>query len=177
MKPIIENAPGLTWRAKKTGWEARWLARTDIGKRGYYPKAVRLWSGTDPTDADKSEISRKCRELQSAMLDWSNQKPIGLDRAYADKGQIYFLFDGIGIKVGFSTHFQKRLPTIQSSNRARLKVLAVVPGTQVEERRIHSLFNDIKIRGEWFANTRALRQYIKDMSENIPQPAYVEAAE
>lgn len=28
--PKIDNAPGLTWRRLKHGWEARWRARTDL---------------------------------------------------------------------------------------------------------------------------------------------------
>src|SRR5262245_26060721 len=72
--PKIENAPGLTWRPRKWGWEARWRARTDLVRRGYRPAVVRLWlpSATDRelTDTLRSFISDRCQALQDEMLVW-----------------------------------------------------------------------------------------------------------
>ena len=67
--PKIDDAPGLIWRPLKTGWEARWQARTDLVTRGYTPKSMRLWSGSgEPTRNEAAYISDNCRRLQDEML-------------------------------------------------------------------------------------------------------------
>lgn len=68
--PHVENAPGLTWRLRKGGWEARWRVRPDLGKRGYTPKNVRLWIGWEPNDAERAWISDRCNVNQTEMLVW-----------------------------------------------------------------------------------------------------------
>jgi hypothetical protein len=67
-RPVIENAPGLTWRPCKEGWEARWRPRADLVARGYPPTPRRLWAGTEPTDAERAHISDQCRDYQADML-------------------------------------------------------------------------------------------------------------
>lgn len=69
--PKIADAPGLTWRARKNGWEARWRPRTDLVKRGYPSSPERLWIGHDPTEAQRAWISDRCRRLQNEMLVWA----------------------------------------------------------------------------------------------------------
>lgn len=68
--PKIENAPGLTWRLRKTGWEARWQCRTDLSRRGYEIKTVRLWLGTDLAEIDIAYIQDQCNRYQTDMLIW-----------------------------------------------------------------------------------------------------------
>lgn len=72
-KPHIDNAPGLTWDELKSGWVARWQARTDLVKRGYEVKSVRLWTGTEDklTNTVVSYIQDRCTTLQNEMLVWS----------------------------------------------------------------------------------------------------------
>jgi hypothetical protein len=67
----IANAPGLTWKRRRTGWEARWQARGDLVKRGYETKSVRCWSGEMPDEADQAIISSICRRNQDLMLAWA----------------------------------------------------------------------------------------------------------
>src|SRR5690242_9666033 len=64
------QAPGLTWRPRKHGWEARWLCRTDLRDRGFRPATVRLWCGNAPTDLEREWIAERCRQLQDEMLVW-----------------------------------------------------------------------------------------------------------
>lgn len=67
-KPQIADAPGLIWRPTKTGWEARWQARTDLIGKGFSPKSQRLWVGLEPTEAEAANIRDNCRRLQDEML-------------------------------------------------------------------------------------------------------------
>lgn len=69
-RPNVENAPGLTWRLRKGGWQARWQARRDLIARGYTPRAVNLWVGQALTDTDRAFISSQCNTLQTEMLIW-----------------------------------------------------------------------------------------------------------
>jgi hypothetical protein len=71
MPPRIENAPGLAWKPRKAGWEARWQARTDLVERGYRPKSYRIWQGQDhPDEIETAYIQNQCSSLQSEMLVW-----------------------------------------------------------------------------------------------------------
>lgn len=73
--PVIENAPGLVWKPRLVGWEARWQARTDLVHRGYTPKSVRLWKGAEPTEVDREFIRTACQARQEAMLFWGHGGP------------------------------------------------------------------------------------------------------
>jgi hypothetical protein len=65
------EAPGLVWRARKSGWAATWQARSDLVKRGYLPRTVALWTGSELSYLDALHISERCKHLQSEMLLWS----------------------------------------------------------------------------------------------------------
>lgn len=69
MPPRIE-APGLTWKSRKNGWEARWQARTDLVQRGYTIKSRRVWSGIEPNETEIAYIQDQCQSLQAEMLVW-----------------------------------------------------------------------------------------------------------
>jgi hypothetical protein len=68
--PKVENAPGLVWRPRLVGWEARWQARTDLAQRGFTPRTLRLWKGSVLTDAETAFIQDRCNALQAEMLVW-----------------------------------------------------------------------------------------------------------
>lgn len=72
-KPHIDKAPGLNWKPRKTGWEARWQARTDLRERGYKPRTMRLWCGVKPNEIEIAYIQERCNELQGQMLNWSHR--------------------------------------------------------------------------------------------------------
>lgn len=69
-RPRVQNAPGLVWRKRAEGHEARWQARTDLIKRGWEPKSVHLWKGVEPTELQWKWIVDRCRALQAEMLLW-----------------------------------------------------------------------------------------------------------
>src|SRR5690348_15767135 len=79
------QAPGLTWRPRKNGWEARWLCRTDLRDRGYKPATARIWFGDTPTESEREWIFERCRQLQDEMLVGSRG---GIPREVAFDGTI-----------------------------------------------------------------------------------------
>lgn len=80
--PQIDDAPGLVWRRRVNNWVATWQARTDLVKRGFKPKTAFLWTGAEPNDIEKAEISDQCYRLQTEMLVWG--------RGGLPEGQIQF---------------------------------------------------------------------------------------
>lgn len=76
-RPIVNNAPGLTWRPMGNGWEARWRPRTDLVQRGYPSRPYRVWMGIEPNDGERRHISDSCNNMQAEMLAWAH----GVDAA------------------------------------------------------------------------------------------------
>lgn len=74
---IDQPTPGLVWRwrEKKQEWVATWLARTDIIKRGYQPRHFELWSGSELTEAQATDIAMRCQHQQFDMLTWGKELP------------------------------------------------------------------------------------------------------
>lgn len=69
--PKIENAPGVVWRPRKSGWIVYWQCRSDLRARGFKPATARLWAGAELTDLDRAYISDQCQRLQAEMLMWA----------------------------------------------------------------------------------------------------------
>ncbi len=69
-RPVVADAPGIVWKKRKSGWEARWQARSDLLQRGFLPQYVRLWIGAAPTEIEANYISDMCQRLQGDMLVW-----------------------------------------------------------------------------------------------------------
>jgi hypothetical protein len=69
-KPTFPNAPGLSLKPMKHGFQARWRARADLVARGFRPKHVRLWHGTEPSPVEQQWVADRCSALQTEMLVW-----------------------------------------------------------------------------------------------------------
>lgn len=68
-------------------------------------------------------------------------------------GLIYFMrrADGVGpIKIGCSKWPQERLQALQIWSPEPLEIVATVPGTFADERRLHRQFDAHRLHGEWF---------------------------
>ncbi|MFG1377334.1 hypothetical protein [Xanthobacter autotrophicus] len=78
-----DRAPGLSWRPRKDGKAAYWVAREDLVRKGFKPSTVRIHF--DPADPfHPAKIAAKCRVLQAEMLTW--QRDGGAPRAAAFDG-------------------------------------------------------------------------------------------
>ena len=55
------------------------------------------------------------------------------------------------IKIGVSINVWQRLEQLETEHRVKLRMLAIFPGTRVEEKKLHDLFSSFCVRGrEWF---------------------------
>lgn len=73
-QPQVEGSVGLTWRTRAHDrWECRWQARTDIVERGWRPKTIRLWLGTEAelSPAIRQYLVDRSNTYQDEMLLWS----------------------------------------------------------------------------------------------------------
>jgi hypothetical protein len=78
LPPVLpEPAPGIVWRFRKRKgeWVATWLARTDIIKRGYRPRHIELWCGSELDEAQAIDIVQRCQHQQFDMLTWGKELP------------------------------------------------------------------------------------------------------
>ena len=73
------------------------------------------------------------------------------------KQQIYFIqADNGDIKIGITLNPKNRLRALQTHCPLKLKTLKLIDGDYILEKKIHKLFKDFRIRGEWFLPCRKL---------------------
>lgn len=78
-------------------------------------------------------------------------------------GTVYFLADADYqfMKVGFSRNVQRRLAQIQDGGPLQLFVVDEFPGSVNDERAVHDLLKEYRIRGEWFQSDAVL-EFLED---------------
>ena len=88
-------------------------------------------------------------------------KPIYFD--HEPEGFIYFIqMDRIGpIKIGYAKNIGKRLVHLQISNPYPLKLLGFYKADKIHEAEWHSVFNWLRLKGEWFLPHLFLLKEIK----------------
>lgn len=74
IKPYVADAPGLTWKRRKAGWEARWQAQSNIIRKGWPIKSRLILRGLhEPLAAiDIADIQSQCQLLQNEMQIFNN---------------------------------------------------------------------------------------------------------
>lgn len=88
---------------------------------------------------------------------------------------VYFLVETStgNIKIGKGTSGQNRLTTCQIGNSAELKLLLEVPGSFSLEKRLHTRFRHLRVRGEWFRGDPELLAFIEKqrlLGRKVPAP-------
>lgn len=75
---------------------------------------------------------------------------------------IYFVQteDNQFVKIGYAGDVSKRLAGLQTSSPQTLKLIGTQPGDHGLERRLHERFGYLRTRGEWFATSTDLLEYI-----------------
>ncbi len=82
---------------------------------------------------------------------------------------IYFIGSVVTeiIKIGISHNPNQRFKQIQEANATELELFKVLCDVPKEyERKIHALFQDLRLRGEWFRLTNNLFKFISNVNEN-----------
>lgn len=88
--------------------------------------------------------------------------------------QIYFAHKQEWIKIGISNNPIRRMldlrkvphgPHPNGMMHAEVVLLHNYPGDLDEERRLHGMFSEHRVAGEWFADVPAIRDYISQIKE------------
>jgi hypothetical protein len=65
-------------------------------------------------------------------------------------GFVYFIRLNGRIKIGYSTNQKSRLIKLQTSSPDRLEFIGCRPGSEEDEGRLHEIYSDLNVSGEWF---------------------------
>jgi len=76
-----------------------------------------------------------------------------------DSGYVYAIMAGQHIKIGWARDLDKRLATLQTSSPKRLQLLGSIIGFCSDEGRLHERFARYHIRGEWYRDAPAIREF------------------
>lgn len=78
--------------------------------------------------------------------------------------------DGGPIKLGISNNPASRLAQLQTAHHAELELIATTPGTDIDERDMHRLFEQSRLRGEWFEDSPHLQEVLSTWEVPPPEP-------
>ena len=91
----------------------------------------------------------------------ARQRKIGAKPALITTGTVYFIRFDTRIKIGFTTNLQKRMTDLHPD-----EILATAPGSLAVEKRLHGMFGEYRLVGEWFKPAPALLAYIARVKDN-----------
>jgi hypothetical protein len=74
------------------------------------------------------------------------------------KGYVYFLRSGAAVKIGFSTRPADRMEALLTGMPGSVDLFITLPGRMIDERRLHAVFADYRLNGEWFTFCGPIRQ-------------------
>ena len=102
--------------------------------------------------------------------DWENEiKGYTTGNGYSPKKSgTYIISDGDGsVKIGVAVDIKKRLRNLQSANPKKLTVLFWEPDDDIEFE-LHTKFDKLCIRGEWFKHTNDTDNFIYGYTHGDP---------
>ena len=82
-------------------------------------------------------------------------------RAERRDGYIYFIEAGDMVKIGYSTHPNKRFKDLQIASPVPLTINYLIPGDPDLERRLHEQFAHLRSHGEWFVEKQLIIQSVR----------------
>jgi len=91
-----------------------------------------------------------------AMMDFALKRGGKVD--VAKPGFVYFLRFSDRVKIGFSTDPRTRISQLPHD-----EVLAIFPGTRLNERQLHAAFGDLRLTGEWFTLDDRILDFVTDV--------------
>lgn len=156
---MSHGVPFFIWR----GGRPRWNPSPRLRRLGFRGKDLK---GEDGAWLPLVEAIEAARAINSELPSGAARArpPIERRPAANKKGFVYFCLCGEHIKIGFSTRPLSRISAISGSHPAPMEILVVVPGTFGDEQRLHAVFSDFRLGGEWF---EACRQILNLMTRCV----------
>ncbi len=124
----------------------------------------KCWIIRDLTGDTRTGFGEEQEAEAKAMLDHYVSGQF-VSKFKSDRGLIYFVTclnsPSYPVKIGYSsTSAEARMINIQIGNPNLLNVIATQPGSIADEARLHTRFAHLRIRGEWFARSQEMMDYI-----------------
>lgn len=115
-------------------------------------------------EAQEARMSDKQRakECRSRRRDGARH---GVDPS-AKETIIYFVQSEVGgpIKIGRTDDMAQRMSNLSVGRPDKLKALAAVPWTLLDERQVHQKFSHLREKGEWFSATEELLAFVANVA-------------
>lgn len=148
-------------RFRRTGFPTHYFQSSPNDPQ-FYKEYQMCVSGTPPKP--KRTIKRKKRPRYSLV---AHAKSI--EAKFPDAEQfIYFVgWERGPIKIGIASTPHRRIKDIQTGCPHKLRIWAMVPGTQNDEAKLHKQFANDKLKGEWFKRSTGLLAEIETASEFV----------
>lgn len=165
--PADLSAPGLIYRHRRNRWAMYWSPRSDIMKRGYQGKTVRLWP-SDRTPPQQSEPSRAEWEVISAWCIRYHAEQLLWARGGAEDP--LSVFDGtiIGLLNVYQTHKKSPIKKLRyDSLKQYAGCLASLNAAIGRVRVKHITFDDISDWQDEFADNGDGGKPMKARSANM----------
>jgi hypothetical protein len=105
------------------------------------------------------EAHRVVQGTYSSLIDARRQQTIA-GKPEPRPGYVYVIRFGDRVKIGFSTDPDNRMRALPHD-----EVLAVLPGTRLNERQMHVAFADLRITGEWFHLNDRILDFVADVKD------------
>lgn len=86
-------------------------------------------------------------------------------------GYVYAIQKGDLVKIGFSARPLRRFKNINREEGGGAVLLATVPGSFADERRLHLILADWRVSGEWFRFTGPVVQTVNVLVRQSIEPA------
>lgn len=85
-----------------------------------------------------------------------------VERAAFGPSEVYVVLrrDVALVKIGVSTNVEQRLSSFRRASGGVLELMLRIPGTRADEQALHHRFAEYRKEGEWFAYSRALKEWI-----------------
>lgn len=149
----------ISWRNGRP----RFNPGISLRRLGYGGQDLRHENGNWFTDEEAREYSATLDAMARMRLGKPHRAP-GPDTAQEPRlvvaapkakatnhsGFVYFLRSGDRLKIGFSRDPVKRLTALRTSMSHSIETIAVVRGTEREERSLHWQLRTYRRNGEWF---------------------------
>lgn len=78
------------------------------------------------------------------------------------------------VKIGYSKDYGKRLIDLQISSPYKLTLIALLPGSKVDEGITHEKFSVYRIRGEWFYPNKHMYDYLYESKSLYSETIFLE---
>lgn len=138
------------------------------------------WKKDDPRWDEywkKKNEETRAKKLQGALDSYRNDPMNDQQlekKAFGRKkppGYVYFIqgLYGGAIKIGYSKDPEGRLKTLQTGYPDTLRILLLVPGSELTEKYFHREFELYKLNGEWFKPEREIMDRIEKLKEKYAQ--------